>query len=132
MRRTSRIIEADDRIVRSRRRPVFVFQEPRWRDAARRVPGGVGDRADGTPGGSFGTGLRAVLLSKDIVSRDVQFRRKDKEASREQTWLFRILRSINWLILAIPVLRGLILAKGAFAPIAASLGWVDAFGTATT
>jgi hypothetical protein len=71
-----------------------------------------------------------IFSSNEIVSQEALFTRKDTEAVREPKWLFRLLGTVNLLVLAVGVFSGLILAVA----IARSLlpGWATELQSATT
>jgi hypothetical protein len=60
--------------------------------------------------------FRQILTSNEILSREALFKRKDTEAIGVQKWLFRLLGTVNLLVLAVGVLSGLILAVAIASP----------------
>ena len=55
--------------------------------------------------------IAGVLTTNEFVARDALFQRKDQAAVAEQVRTFRLLRWINWLVLAVAVLSGIALAR---------------------
>jgi hypothetical protein len=51
--------------------------------------------------------FRQMLTSNEILSREALFKRKDTEAIGVQNWLFRLLGTVNPLVLAVGVLSAL-------------------------
>jgi hypothetical protein len=74
--------------------------------------------------------FRQILTSNEILSREALFKRKYTEAIGVQNWLFRLLGTVNLLVLAVGVFSGLILAVA----IGRSLlpGWAIELESATT
>jgi hypothetical protein len=74
--------------------------------------------------------FRQILTSNEILSREALFKRKYTEAIGVQNWLFRLLGTVNLLVLAVGVFSGLILAVA----IGRSLlpGWAIELQSATT